>query len=401
MNIEFLTQPNRRLGDLIDKSIDTHGLPQEFVIISAFASLTTILRLKPLVAAIKSAAGNVRLVLGVDFGGTSKEVLQEVASWAISVIVVKNRMIGVTFHPKICLLRWSKFAEIVVGSNNLTDGGFYRNYEAFSRALYDLPDDNSALDKALSELKRFLEPTGPVASLLTPEYLASLLTLPEIPSEATARRSRAESLPKRPPSKIFGYEPIPPAPKAPKGALALISSAPASPVAAKPVTPKPKSKTSKPTKTDTLIIQVRAHGNGEIFLSVTAAYQNPKFFNWPFKGHATPKKAGNPSYPQIIPDPVVDIAIYGAETKPLKTLFGYALNTVYYATKSEIRVTASPLVGILTDNSVMIMRRSDSPNIDYEIVIHRPDSPEYQHWLDACDQKMPGGGKEPRRFGWL
>lgn len=395
METEFLSQPDTRVGDMIDGVIAKRGTPLEFVVVSAFASLPTVLRLKPKIAEIKAAKCDARLVLGVDLAGTSKEVLQEVASWGVSVIVVKNRMFGVTFHPKIYLLRWKDHAEINIGSNNLTDGGLYRNYEASSRTAYSLPTDQAAFDKAQKELKRFLKPAGPVATALTPAYLEVLLALPEIPSEATARRKRAEGIPKRPPSNAFGYESIPSAPRPPKSAL------PQGTAAAAPAPAKATAKATGPTKTDAFAIQVRAHHNGEIFLSVTAALQNPAFFNWPFNGQTTPKKPGNPSYPQITPDPVVDIVVYGPTPVPLLTLSGYSLNTVYYKTKSEIRITASPLVGVMTDNSIMIMRRSDAAGRDYDLVIHRPDSPEYQRWLDACDQKMPGGGKEPRRFGWF
>ena len=79
----------------------------------------------------------------------------------------------------------------------------------------------------------------------------------------------------------------------------------------------------------------------------------------------------------------------------------YPLNTVYYATKSEIRITASPLVGMVPDYSVMIMTIGDEPGVDYDITIHRPDSPDYAAWLSACNQSMPGGGQAPRKFGWF
>lgn len=398
MEVEFHTQPNWRLGDHLEKSLETYGTPLQLVIVSAFVSLATLLRLKPRLTEIKQAGAQVHMVLGVDLGGTSKEVLLEVGSWPIPVFIFKNRMIGVTFHPKIYLTKWPDRGEIVVGSNNLTDGGFYRNYEASSLTTYSLPADQLAFDKARGELKRFLEPVGTVASLLTPEYLAGLLALPEIPSEARARRARAEGIPRHPPSTMFGFEQIPPAPKAPKAQIQA-SNPPASSATPSQVA-KSKAKDT-PTNGDTFAIQIRPHDNGEIFLSVTAALQKPEFFNWPFNGKSTPKKAGNPPYPQLVPDPVVDIVVIGTNLKPKLTLPGYPLNTIYYERNHEIRITASPLSKIVPDKSIMVMRRSEAPDRDYEILVHRPDSPDYQKWLDACDQKMPGGGKEPRRFGWL
>lgn len=394
MKVEFITQPDTRTGDILHHAIEQRGVPSELVIVSAFASLTAVSRIKPIVKSVKDAHGDVRLVLGVDLGGTSKEVLAEVESWGISITIVKNKAFGVTFHPKIYFLRWLDYAEIIIGSSNLTDGGLYRNYEASSRNIYELPQDQSELDYAVDSLTKFLKPAGAVSATLNAEYLQVLLSLPEIPSEAKARKARREGIPVHPPSNAFGFELIPFAPTIKKPT----SQSEPTEISAEQVA---KKKLIATTKNDSFAIQVRAHHNGEIFLSVTAALQNPSFFRWPFNGSTTPKKAGKPPYPQLVPDPVVDIVVYGKDLKPIMTLAGYPLNTVYYEAKSEIRVTASPLVPIMPDNSIMIMRRSDAIDRDYEIAVHIPASPEYEFWLKACDQKMPGGGKEPRRFGWF
>lgn len=91
----------------------------------------------------------------------------------------------------------------------------------------------------------------------------------------------------------------------------------------------------------------------------------------------------------------------GASPTPVLTLSKYALNTVFYEKKKEIRVTASPLVGVVPDYSVMVMEQSNNPQIDYEITVYRPDSPNYPLWEAACNQTMPGGGQKPRKFGWF
>ena len=214
---------------MIEDGIARRGTPAEFVLVSAFASLPTVLRIKPKIEAAKAAGGDVRLVLGVDLGGTSKQVLQEVASWGVPVTIVKNRIVGVTFHPKVYLLRWSDQVEIFVGSNNLTEGGFYKNSEATTRTKYNLPADAGPLAKGLQELERFLNPSGPTAALLTPSYLASLLALPEIPSEAEARRKRGEAMARKPsqnqPNTVFGSEPVNPPPNLPAELQVLLLAA--------------------------------------------------------------------------------------------------------------------------------------------------------------------------------
>jgi hypothetical protein len=78
---EFLAQPDIAVGELLEQSIERHGIPDKTVVVSAFAALPTVLRLKPMMLAVRDAGGEARIVLGVDLGGTSKEVLSEVSSW--------------------------------------------------------------------------------------------------------------------------------------------------------------------------------------------------------------------------------------------------------------------------------------------------------------------------------
>ena len=107
------------------------------------------------------------------------------------------------------------------------------------------------------------------------------------------------------------------------------------------------------------------------------------------------------NYPQRVPDPIANVAVYGAARSPALTLNHYGLNTVYYEKKREIRITAAPLVPVVPDYSIMILERSDVEGVDYEITVHRPDSPDHGIWLARCNQRMPGGGRAARRFGWL
>ncbi len=150
-----------------------------------------------------------------------------------------------------------------------------------------------------------------------------------------------------------------------------------------------------------LAIQIRPHHNGEIFLSVRAALQNPAFFSWPFTGETTPKIAGRAPYPQHDPDPIVNFVVYGKEQKPVLVLTKYPLNTVYYAENSEIRITALPVVEVSPEYSIMIIEPSNETGTTWDITVHRPDSPEFDSWLAVCNQSMPGGGKQPRKFGWF
>jgi hypothetical protein len=103
-----------------------------------------------------------------------------------------------------------------------------------------------------------------------------------------------------------------------------------------------------------------------------------------------------------LPDPIVDIEVYGQSGAIKLQLAEYPLNTVYYEKKGEIRITAKPIIDVTPELSIMIMYRTpQDADRDYIIEIHRPDSPAYADWLDRCDQVMPSGGSIPRYFGWL
>ena len=230
MKTTFLAQPDKRLGDLIEDFISKHGVPKRVIVVSAFAALTTVFRFKTHYAAVREAGGDARSVLGVDLGGTSKEVLTEVSGWQVPVIIVKNRFPGVTFHPKIYQLCWRKHAVMIVGSNNWTEGGMYRNSEAATLTEFRFPADQDAYDEACSSLERFLTPTGPTANLLTPDYLSKLLALEEIPSENAARKARGEQMPMRAKDDsaagIFGKEKILAAPRSARRVASPVASGP-------------------------------------------------------------------------------------------------------------------------------------------------------------------------------
>lgn len=219
MQVNFIAQPVEQLGLLLTAALEATPKPTTVVMVSAFASLQAVLRLKSKLSDLHASAANVRIVVGVDMGGTSKEVLKELTSWPIEVFVFKNKKGGVTFHPKIYLVQSTQSAEIFIGSNNLTDGGLYGNYEGAVRVSYELPADAAQLALAKQQLNKFLQPDAPVARRLDGDYLQLLLQRNEIPDEAEARKRRQTARGHNQPSgntpEAFGFEPTPGPPKLP------------------------------------------------------------------------------------------------------------------------------------------------------------------------------------------
>ncbi len=157
MRVEFISQPDVQFGRILTELLDSDPQPRKVIVVSAFVSLQTILRLKEAILRIHGNGGITRLVFGIDMGGTSQEVLKEILSWHTDNKVVKHRRPGFTFHPKLYLVEWQNKAEIIIGSNNVTEGGLFRNYESSARIIYDLPNDNLLYDTAQQELNRFLD----------------------------------------------------------------------------------------------------------------------------------------------------------------------------------------------------------------------------------------------------
>jgi hypothetical protein len=152
------------------------------------------------------------------------------------------------------------------------------------------------------------------------------------------------------------------------------------------------------------VIQIVPHDNGEVFLSKRAADQNPDFFGFPFSGRTTPKKLTNPAYPQREPDPIVNLIVYDSAGTVIVRLPRLALNTVYYESKSEIRITVPPeVVRAVPHYSILVMKQSpQGSNYDYDMEIFPPNNPQFGSYLLVCNQTLPSGGKvQPRRMGWI
>lgn len=323
----------------------------------------------------------VEAILGIDQRGTSQEALQLALNLFDRTYVTHQQPI--TFHPKIYFVTGPGHARVFIGSNNLTVGGTETNYEAAIQIEIDLPGDAADLEMFEGAWTDLLPPACPATFPLDAAALDRLVTAGLVVDERTMRATRPHG-----DAAAFGTA---------RGQLFRgVRVLPES-----PLPPRRVAAGNVPHAAGRLAIQIKPHHNGEIFLSVTATKQNPAFFGWPFTGRTTPKKHGNPSYPQRVPDPIANVAVYGAARSPALTLDHYQLNTVYYEQKREIRITAAPLVPIVPDYSIMILERSDVDGVDYEITIHRPDSPDHGIWLARCNQSMPGGGRTPRRFGWF
>lgn len=385
------TGQRRLLADL--KSTLSDAKFQELRVVVAYAKSGPLHRLRTHFDAWRKAGGKSYAIIGIDQQGTSQEALELALALFDEVYVTREK--GITFHPKAYIFEGKKLARFFVGSSNLTVGGTETNFEASLIVDLDIAQEKNLYSELRAVWDELLPSACPATQALTQGILNQLVADGHVLAETALAKQQAKGKATSAPVTKSGLQLQPPTPLPPNAKKAAQPKAPGG-------APNPAGAQAQTMGAASgFAIQIKPHANGEIFLSVGAALQNPAFFDFPFNGWTVPKTVGGKPYPQRLPDPKVNIQVYGAGRALLLNEAGYDLNTVFYERNREIRITASQLVPVVPDYSVMIMRRGASPNIDYDIEIHRPDSPDYARWVAACNQQMPSGGKVPRKYGWF
>jgi HKD family nuclease len=188
MNIKIISQPETQLGNEIRDLLSSHVVFSRITFISAFTALRTILRLREQLLTQVEHGTSLHFTVGIDLGGTSREVLEELLRWNCETFIFHNTISRATFHPKVYLFESPTSATLFVGSNNLTDGGFYTNYEAAIRYDFDLPVDSIEYERQLRPLTKFLNPTGGTVRRLDAELIRTLVARGELSTESEARQ---------------------------------------------------------------------------------------------------------------------------------------------------------------------------------------------------------------------
>ena len=353
-----------------------------------------------------------RVSVGIDQQGSSLEGVQDV--WRVLDghgefwIVHEGPGGSGIFHPKVFLFEGAAAAELVVGSANLTGGGLYRNHELSVALRFDDLDDD-----VLVEVRQALDAwqtAGPNCLAVTPALITDLHQRGDLPSEAAQRVARGASRAAAraaggtiaPPQNPFApsQRMVAPAPRAmPVGIPAPPVTAAPPPTLATPVAPV--TTPAVPATPRMLIMEVVPHHNGEVFLSKRAINDDPVFFGHPFTGWSVPKQAHNAPYPQLDPQPVVEILIYDQHGNIAHRRGNHALYVVEYTRKSEIRITIPDgLTRHIPDMSVMVMTKDPIPQLDYRLEFFPPGVAPTA--LTAqMNVALPSGGKPVRRhYGW-
>lgn len=372
-----------------------------------------------------SSVADVRISVGVDQGGTSLEGVEDLWGalngrgklYLVNHVRQSGDRVHHSFHPKMYLFRNNAEALLLLGSGNLTQGGLYGNYEAGLCVELDLsvPEHKSLVDSTVHTLDHWTNPDWPQCVLATKDSILKAYLEGHLPREAALRSLRSASKQSTGTgdsatgTSIFKPAPVPPPP--PKPEPSPVFESPVSsglgpvqapqPVPDKPPAP-PVPADTQPGGNTSLYIEVIPHHNGEVFLSKSALVDNPGFFGHPFEGLTVARAENSSPYPMRVPDPIVEITVFGDEDEPIHKVINHPLNIVEYTRKSEIRITLPErMQDEIPEMSLLVMTRHGESNVEYTLDFFPPGSPTYGSLASKLTIPMPSGGRgSGRKYGW-
>ena len=207
----IINQPFQgQLGEILKNELKSNY--SSLTIFSAFAKNSGVLRLKDSLNTFKSN-GTIRAFIGIDLDGTSYEALLNLYSLCNELYVIHSENFLTTYHSKIYLLENTDVAWCAIGSNNLTGGGLWTNFESCSVQIYHLPDETTELNSIYSLIKKYKDPNYECSAKITSiDDINALFEANYISKEITQKISnitkRISSKKRQKKTALFGSEKI-------------------------------------------------------------------------------------------------------------------------------------------------------------------------------------------------
>lgn len=209
----IVNQPHdKQLGIQLIESIESNKYTQ-LTIMVAYAKLSGVYRLLPYLKRFHEKGGKVRFVIGIDQQNTTYDALYQLSQVSDSLSIFHSENISQTFHIKCYWLMGEDECWYAIGSNNLTAGGLFSNYE-LSTANSFSEEEAMPVNEELEEIyKIYADPSSVCSHELTDDFLTRLLEYRYVVKEIQQRKALAESAKQtsrsRTDIKLFGNEVFP------------------------------------------------------------------------------------------------------------------------------------------------------------------------------------------------
>jgi hypothetical protein len=340
-----------------------------------------------------AARGTVKISVGVDCGGTSREGLHALfdsvkPSGEVWVFHNDNDS---TFHPKIYLFSNEREAELVIGSGNLTEGGLFTNYEAAVHLRLDLhtADHVALLHQVDQILDTWAHPEDGTAIRVDDESLKMLEAKGYLPPEAYTRRTEEVGLEAKEADMADGTS------KRGKGLFQRVA-VPSAPkvqretrVSGRRPRPAKRAPGAGP-RVFLMTLQQTDVGRGqttagtsqrspEIFIPLVARDFAPEFWGWPDKFVNAPAKAGK------------------KDRMGVRMLIGtdvVVVNMMYWPAKHDLRLRNETLRSSAAIGDIMRIERVDTAGYEYHVVIIPKGSSQYADAKARCTKEVRNSRKE-------
>lgn len=174
-------EENSSVGQELIKQFESN-VYDNFTCLVAFASFGGVSALTKYIEEGKARGMKIKVILGIDQKGTSKEALEEVLSWNVDARIFHTSSRNI-FHPKVYLFENRDIFTLIVGSNNLTVPGLVQNIEC-SLLIKDTVDPSSVHKDFYRYWKGILDGTETNLYEVTQELINDLFEKKYILSES-------------------------------------------------------------------------------------------------------------------------------------------------------------------------------------------------------------------------
>ena len=169
-----------KFGNKLIEKLDSIS-SSNFKMIVAYAKKSGVSRLGPYLKKFRENGGTIQAIVGIDQFNTSYEALAALMELCDDLFVFHNENLTITFHVKAyCIKLEENKYWTAVGSNNLTAGGLFGNYEATK-----ITEDETNIEELF---ETYSDLSTRFCHRVTPEFLEELLKHGYIEKESSIRR---------------------------------------------------------------------------------------------------------------------------------------------------------------------------------------------------------------------
>jgi hypothetical protein len=376
-----------------------------------------------------SARSDVKISVGIDLFGTSREGLSELlgATQSGQILIYRNNG-PYTFHPKVYLFKSAQHADLLVGSGNLTGGGLFTNYEASLAVSLDLAalEDATFLQVVEATLNQWAVPQQGSCYVLTPEFIAQLVASGLVRSEAelaAAQQARVSMAPQAlpaggvadaerpaplPPLFVTLAVPRPPTiARRPVAPIEIEDETEAVELPAVTVLPPPGIVASQVAGVSCFVMTLQNTDVGvgqitqgtsrrspEVFIPLAALDKHPDF--WTFPAQFTADVAWNQSHPTNRRN-----GFGKMDRMDVKMRIGgvQSVRMFFNPRKGDFRLGNEALRSKGSVGDILFLRRVDPVNgFEYDIQVAPQGSPLFAQLAPLCNTPVP---HSPKYFGYF